>query len=272
MPLSFLCVFCMWISLVCPSLGTGFVYHFPGITLQRQRIKSEQSGVTGPPGTGSRTQLRNWCQYTVFKTVSCQVHNGTETTVQRVFQNCRWPGPCSKVIRTVIRPSFRTTYKQVTALEWRCCPGFVGEECREGEFLPFFLLHDAALLRLGLEDCFIKNLTRPKGERGFPGEIGRPGPPGPPGPSGPSEPSPFPVRNRGDVFHVDHQGRRFQVKCGEAVQQLREALKILAERVLILEHMIGIHGNKSLVLLISCKIRHVHRFPPVYTPVTDHAV
>ncbi|CAG6002341.1 unnamed protein product [Menidia menidia] len=30
---------------------------------------------------------------------------------------------------------------------------------------------------------------------------------------------------------------------GEAVQQLREALKILAERVLILEHMIGIHEN-----------------------------
>lgn len=29
---------------------------------------------------------------------------------------------------------------------------------------------------------------------------------------------------------------------GEGVQQLREALKILAERVLILEHMIGIHG------------------------------
>jgi len=32
---------------------------------------------------------------------------------------------------------------------------------------------------------------------------------------------------------------------GEAVQQLREALKILAERVLILEHMIGIHGEEK---------------------------
>lgn len=32
---------------------------------------------------------------------------------------------------------------------------------------------------------------------------------------------------------------------GEAVQQLREALKILAERVLILEHMIGIHGEEQ---------------------------
>ena len=29
------------------------------------------------------------------------------------------------------------------------------------------------------------------------------------------------------------------------MQQLREALKILAERVLILEHMIGIHGEEK---------------------------
>lgn len=36
---------------------------------------------------------------------------------------------------------------------------------------------------------------------------------------------------------------------GEGVQQLREALKILAERVLILEHMIGIHGNRDILLI-----------------------
>ncbi|CAB1352452.1 unnamed protein product, partial [Coregonus sp. 'balchen'] len=35
----------------------------------------------------------------------------------------------------------------------------------------------------------------------------------------------------------------YQGQRGEGVQQLREALKILAERVLILEHMIGIHEN-----------------------------
>lgn len=29
------------------------------------------------------------------------------------------------------------------------------------------------------------------------------------------------------------------------MQQLREALKILAERVLILEHMIGVHGEEK---------------------------
>lgn len=35
--------------------------------------------------------------------------------------------------RTLIRPSFKVAYKLVTALEWRCCPGFAGEECRKGE-------------------------------------------------------------------------------------------------------------------------------------------
>ncbi|KAI1231914.1 Collagen alpha-1(XXVI) chain, partial [Lamprotornis superbus] len=43
-----------------------------------------------------------------------------------------------------------------------------------------------------------------------------------------------------------NQARRVRkVTKGEGVQQLREALKILAERVLILEHMIGIHDSLS---------------------------
>ncbi|MEQ2302947.1 hypothetical protein AMECASPLE_011837 [Ameca splendens] len=131
MALCYLYALCVWIGLLHPSLGTGFVYRFPGITLQRQRLHSEQSSGAGPPGPGS--SLRNWCQYTVSRTVPCKVHNGTETSVQRVMQACRWPGPCNKAIsyRTVIKPSFKITYKQITALEWRCCPGFVGLECRE---------------------------------------------------------------------------------------------------------------------------------------------
>ncbi|XP_038549007.1 collagen alpha-1(XXVI) chain isoform X1 [Micropterus salmoides] len=388
--LSFLYAFCMCMSLVCPLLGTGFVYRFPGITVQRQRIKSEQSGNTGPPDTGSRTQLRNWCQYTVSRTVSCQVHNGTETTVQRVFQGCRWPGPCSKVIsyRTLIRPSFKVTYKQVTTLEWRCCPGFVGEECREDrmnctsftdmnsrinaiESKIKLLIAGRSFLPSSLPEVSTDNEVDtphptpigpplylppvpggrgppgpigppglpgsagspgpagraglpgpigPKGDRGLPGEIGLPGPPGRPGPPGPNS-SPI---LRGDVFHADNQalpapqiiigppgpagpvgpsgppglsgpagmpglpggdgkdglqgkpgdlgpkgdpGERGPsgvtgkqglpgapgpkgepgegLNEGETVQQLREALKILAERVLILEHMIGVHDNSE---------------------------
>ncbi|XP_023260795.1 collagen alpha-1(XXVI) chain-like isoform X1 [Seriola lalandi dorsalis] len=424
MALSFLYALCMWITLVCPSVGTGFVYHFPGIAVQRQRIKSEQSGSTGPPGTGSRTQLRNWCQYTVSKTVSCQVHNGTETTVQRVFQGCRWPGPCSKVIsyRTLIRPSFKLTYKQVTALEWRCCPGFVGEECREecmnctsftgmnsriNTIESKIRLLEEGRASLPTVSSLPEGSTdnevdtpqptpigppsylppgvpgavgppgpagspglpgsagppgpagRPglpgpigsKGDRGLPGELGLPGPPGPPGPPGSGF---FPVRARGDAFQVDKQEetglaapqivvgppgptgpsgpsgpagprgpegipglpgqdgkeglqgkpgdpgpkgdpgeRGFPgttgeqglpgapgpkgepgegLNEGEAVQQLREALKILAERVLILEHMIGIHdtsegsGFGSILDPLSFSTVKTKRLQPVQTP------
>ncbi|XP_053176710.1 collagen alpha-1(XXVI) chain [Scomber japonicus] len=427
MALSFLYALCMWISLVCPSLGTGFVYHFPGINMQRQRIKSEQSGSTaGPPGTRSSTQLRNWCQYTVSRTVSCQVHNGTETSVQRVYQGCRWPGPCSSVIsyRTVIRPSFRVTYKQVTALEWRCCPGFVGEECRE-ECLNCTSFTDMnsrikaieskikllegrsslptvnSNLPEGSTDNEVDTpkptpigppsylppgsvgapgpfgppgsvgapgpfgppgpvgppgLPGPKGERGLPGEIGLPGPPGPPGTPGLSS---LPVPMRGDVFQVDNQeenpvrtalsasqiivgppgpsgptgpsgppglrgpagipglpGRDGEeglqgkpgdlgpkgdpgergfpgvtgehglpgapgpkgepgegLNEGEAVQQLREALKILAERVLILEHMIGVHENSegsgfgNILDPLSFTTIKTKRLQPVQTPL-----
>ncbi|XP_070685177.1 collagen alpha-1(XXVI) chain [Pempheris klunzingeri] len=416
MALSSLYALCMWISLVCPSLGTGFVYHFPGITVQRQRIKSEQSGNTGPPGTGTRTQLRNWCQYTVSRTVSCQVHNGSETSVQRVLQGCRWPGPCSKVIsyRTVIRPSFKVTYKQVTALEWRCCPGFVGEECREEcmNCTSFTAMNSRInaieskikLLQVGRSSLpTVSGLPEgstdnevdtpqptpigppsylPPGGRGAPGPIGPPGPPGAegpqglageaglpgpigpkgdrglsgeiglPGPPGPPGPSFSPIRVRGDVFHVDNQeenpdpqilvgppgptgpvgpsgppglrgpagipglpGRDgmegFQgmpgdagpkgdpgergppgvtgeqglpgapglkgepgegLNEGEAVQQLREALKILAERVLILEHMIGVHDNSegsgfgSISDPLSFSSIKIKRLPPIQTP------
>ncbi|KAJ3591208.1 hypothetical protein NHX12_009155 [Muraenolepis orangiensis] len=73
-------------------MGTGFIYQFPAVSLQR--ITSEQSLVTGPPGAS----------HSQYRTVSCQVPNGTEITVQRVFQGCRWPGPCPKLIRSASNP------------------------------------------------------------------------------------------------------------------------------------------------------------------------
>ncbi|XP_047246807.1 collagen alpha-1(XXVI) chain isoform X2 [Girardinichthys multiradiatus] len=388
MALCYLYALCVWIGLLHPSLGTGFVYRFPGITLQRQRLHSEQSSGAGPPGPGS--SLRNWCQYTVSRTVPCKVHNGTETSVQRVMQACRWPGPCNKAIsyRTVIKPSFKITYKQITALEWRCCPGFVGLECREEcmNCTSFNSMNSRIkaieskikLLEDGrspppevkLPDGSTGNevdtrqptpppylppvpgargppglvgppgpagpqgipgppgRTGEKGDRGLPGETGQPGSPGLPGPPGPPASGSFPLPIRGDVFHTAEDlnsqvltapeiragppgpagpagpsgasgergpegnpglpgpdgkdgvpgrpgspgpkgdpGERGSLGArgepglpgtpgpkgepgvglndGEAVQQLREALKILAERVLILEHMIGIHENSE---------------------------
>uniref|UniRef100_A0A8B9QX90 EMI domain-containing protein n=1 Tax=Anas platyrhynchos TaxID=8839 RepID=A0A8B9QX90_ANAPL len=73
----------------------------------------------------------NWCSYAVTRTVSCLVQNGT--FLQRVFQGCRWPLPCSGgSYRAVVRPAYRVALRTVTALEWRCCPGHGGATCEEG--------------------------------------------------------------------------------------------------------------------------------------------
>ncbi|XP_061321638.1 EMI domain-containing protein 1 isoform X4 [Pezoporus flaviventris] len=84
----------------------------------------------------------NWCSYTVTRTVSCHVQNGT--FLQRVFQGCRWPLACSggSSYRTMVRPIYRVSYRTLTALEWRCCPGHSGNNCQE-EAPTFLSLRDS---------------------------------------------------------------------------------------------------------------------------------
>lgn len=35
--------------------------------------------------------------------------------------------------KTVVRPSYKVVYRTVTSLEWKCCPGYSGAACEEGE-------------------------------------------------------------------------------------------------------------------------------------------
>ncbi|XP_053131181.1 collagen alpha-1(XXVI) chain isoform X2 [Hemicordylus capensis] len=123
---SWCCCCCLW---GC-SFGTGFLYHpFPASALQQQHNFPEQNS-GGPSGHGFASR-RHWCHYTVTRTISCQVQNGSETVIQRVYQSCRWPGPCTNLVRTLIRPTYKISYRTMTALEWRCCPGFTGSNCEE---------------------------------------------------------------------------------------------------------------------------------------------
>uniref|UniRef100_A0A8C3IXJ5 Collagen type XXVI alpha 1 chain n=1 Tax=Chrysemys picta bellii TaxID=8478 RepID=A0A8C3IXJ5_CHRPI len=299
------------------TVGTGFLYQFPASTLQHNY--PEQS--SGSPGSGFANR-RHWCHYTVTRTVSCQVQNGSETVIQRVYQSCRWPGPCANLVsyRTLIRPTYKMSYRTVTTLEWRCCPGFTGSNCEEecmnctrltdmterlntleakilllesaeraptsendlpitrttatwyDDLLPdaIPLVNPGTVLRKPVGPAgkhiarnllfyFFAGLLGPPGPRGLPGETGIPGPPGPPGP--PATPG-LPLTVQQGVLYslqptAEKESRFLSVSTsfrvgfvfsflqGEGVQQLREALKILAERVLILEHMIGIHDSLS---------------------------
>ncbi|XP_061461402.1 collagen alpha-1(XXVI) chain isoform X2 [Rhineura floridana] len=403
MPLTFFWWCCCFCGFWGCTFETGFLYQYPASALQHNYPEQSPGGASGN-GFANR---RHWCQYTVTRMVSCQVQNGSETVIQRVYQSCRWPGPCANLVRTLIRPMYKISYRTVTALEWRCCPGFTGRNCEEecmnctrltdmterlNTLEAKILLLEAAeqlsssendlpmakttpptwydglvpdaiplanpgtVLRkpmgpMGLRGPAGKSgpqgpkgekgetgergpsgppgLHGPPGPRGYPGETGIPGPPGPPGPPaspglpltfqqgvlyslqpnaekengepqlastvidsilaglpgprgapgpiGPPGPpgssgpkgAPGPIGapglqgipgspgQPGSKGSKGNQGERGEPgkkgdegdkgADGEGVQQLREALKILAERVLILEHMIGIHDSLSSV-------------------------
>ncbi|KAK9412430.1 collagen alpha-1XXVI chain [Crotalus adamanteus] len=130
----FWCSCCLWGG----SFGTGFLYQFPASTLQHNYPEQSSGGSAG----NAFANRRHWCHYTVTRMVSCQVQNGSETVIQRVYQSCRWPGPCANLVRTLIRPTYKIAYRTVTALEWRCCPGFTGSNCEEGKTTAY--LKDSA--------------------------------------------------------------------------------------------------------------------------------
>ncbi|XP_062815804.1 collagen alpha-1(XXVI) chain isoform X2 [Anolis carolinensis] len=127
MSLALLFCCCCGCCLLGGSAGTGFLYQFPAHGYGEQAAPSPPAASPG----GHVGPGRHWCHYTVSRVVSCQVQNGSETVIQRVYQSCRWPGPCANLVRTLIRPTYKISYRTATALEWRCCPGFTGSNCEE---------------------------------------------------------------------------------------------------------------------------------------------
>ncbi|XP_074537798.1 EMILIN-3 isoform X2 [Halichoeres trimaculatus] len=77
---------------------------------------------------------RNHCAYVVQKNITCTMQDGVATFVKAEYTTkCIWGQKCPVVMyRTFYKPKYKVGYKTVTELEWRCCPGYSGENCYDG--------------------------------------------------------------------------------------------------------------------------------------------
>ncbi|KAG9348002.1 hypothetical protein JZ751_004021 [Albula glossodonta] len=94
---------------------------------------------TAYSGAAPRPRNKNWCAYVVHKNVTCAVLGATESFVEPELAPCPLHLPdCAQQVmyRTRFRPTYKIGYKIVTELEWRCCPGFQGPDCRELKDAP----------------------------------------------------------------------------------------------------------------------------------------
>ncbi|XP_064805031.1 EMILIN-2-like isoform X1 [Oncorhynchus masou masou] len=90
-------------------------------------------------GSEQRQRNKNWCAYVVHKNVSCAVVGGMESFVQPESAPCSKHQPnCAQQVmyRTQFRPMYKVGYKLVTELEWRCCPGHQGQDCKVLKGIP----------------------------------------------------------------------------------------------------------------------------------------
>ncbi|KAG1942003.1 EMILIN-3 [Pimephales promelas] len=77
---------------------------------------------------------KNFCAYVIQKNVTCVMQDGVATYVKPEYTTkCIWGQKCPVLMyRTLFKPQYRIGHKTITELEWRCCPGFSGENCFDG--------------------------------------------------------------------------------------------------------------------------------------------
>ncbi|NXU19755.1 MMRN1 protein, partial [Pardalotus punctatus] len=98
--------------------------HSTGITRTQQDANSKASGF-------ETTRGKNWCAYVHTRLVPTVAADNLETFSSGRVKPCTWQiGSCAQRSQTTTHQAYRIKHKIVTSLEWKCCPGYSGQNCQ----------------------------------------------------------------------------------------------------------------------------------------------
>ncbi|XP_072718953.1 multimerin-1 [Ciconia boyciana] len=98
--------------------------HSIGITSTQKDANSKASGF-------ETTKGKNWCAYVHTRLLPTAVVDNLETFSSGRAKPCTWHiGSCAQRSQTTTHQAYRIRHKIVTSLEWKCCPGYSGQNCQ----------------------------------------------------------------------------------------------------------------------------------------------
>ncbi|KFM03644.1 Multimerin-1, partial [Aptenodytes forsteri] len=73
----------------------------------------------------------NWCAYVHTRLLPTVVMDNLETFSSGRAKPCTWPvGSCAQRSQATTHQAYRIKHKIATSLEWKCCPGYSGQNCQ----------------------------------------------------------------------------------------------------------------------------------------------
>ncbi|XP_052632387.1 multimerin-1 [Harpia harpyja] len=98
--------------------------HSTGITSTQKDGNSKTSGF-------ETTRGKNWCAYVHTRLLPTAVVDNLETFSSGRAKPCTWHiGSCAQRSQTTTHQAYRIKHKILTSLEWKCCPGYSGQNCQ----------------------------------------------------------------------------------------------------------------------------------------------
>ncbi|XP_015479060.1 multimerin-1 [Parus major] len=77
------------------------------------------------------TKGKNWCAYVHTRLIPTVVVDNLETFSSGRAKPCTWQiGSCAQRSQTTTHQAYRIKHKIMTSLEWKCCPGYSGQNCQ----------------------------------------------------------------------------------------------------------------------------------------------